>query len=79
MPSSQTENILLRLDPDLALQIRAVAEVEGRSVSDVMREALAHHVATRREDPDFARLLKENLSKHRRLLSRLRAEDGAGR
>jgi hypothetical protein len=78
-PSSPTENILLRLDPALAEQIRALAEVEGSTVSEVMRTALANHVERRRRDPEFGKLLKANLSRHRRVLSQLRAEDRAKR
>ena len=33
--------MLLRLDPELAERLQTVAEVEGRSVSDVAREAIA--------------------------------------
>jgi predicted transcriptional regulator len=32
-----TKNLLLRLDPDLAKRLQTVADVEGRSVSDVVR------------------------------------------
>jgi predicted HicB family RNase H-like nuclease len=38
---TQTKNMVLRLDPDLADLLATVAEVEGRSVSDVAREAIA--------------------------------------
>jgi hypothetical protein len=33
----RTKNMVLRLDPGLAERLEAVAEVEGRSVSDVVR------------------------------------------
>ena len=35
-----TKNMVLRLDPDLAERLAGIAEVEGRSVSDVAREAI---------------------------------------
>src|SRR5207249_819098 len=36
-----TKNIVLRLDQQLAERLQTVADVEGRSVSDVLREAVA--------------------------------------
>ena len=70
-----TKNILLRLDPELAERLQTVAEVEGRSVSDVAREAIASLVDQRRGDQQFSRLLEENLARHERSLRRLREDD----
>jgi predicted transcriptional regulator len=70
--STRTKNMVLRLDPALAERLAAVAEVEGRSVSDVAREAIAALVAVRRKDERFRRLLADNLARHQRLLDLLR-------
>jgi predicted transcriptional regulator len=70
----QTKNMVLRLDPDLAGLLATVAEVEGRSVSDVAREAIAALVQARRKDKRFRRLLEENLARHQRLLNLLRED-----
>ena len=43
--------MVLRLDPALAERLAAVAEVEGRTVSDVAREAIAALVEARRQGP----------------------------
>lgn len=72
---ARTKNIVLRLDPGLAERLAAVAEVEGRSVSDVAREAIATLVEARRGDKRFRRLLEDNLARHQRLLGLLR-DDG---
>jgi predicted transcriptional regulator len=72
---NQTKNMVLRLDPDLAGLLATVADVEGRSVSDVAREAIAALVQARREDKRFRRLLEENLARHQRLLDLLREDD----
>jgi hypothetical protein len=48
--------------------------VEGRSVSDVAREAIAALVEQRRSDAQFSRLLEENLARHERSLRRLRED-----
>jgi predicted DNA-binding protein len=74
--SAGTKNIMLRLDPELAERVQAVADVEGRSVSDVLREAVARLVEQRRKDKHFIRLLEENIARHQRLLKALRDEDG---
>jgi hypothetical protein len=71
---SGTANILLRLDAELADKVKTIAQVEGRTVSDVVREALAAHVDARRKDPNFSKLLRRNMAKHKRVL-----DDLAGR
>ena len=70
-----TKNIVLRLDQQLAERLQTVADVEGRSVSDVLREAVASLVAQRRRDERFIRLLEENVTRHQRLLEALRDQD----
>jgi predicted transcriptional regulator len=70
--NTRTKNMVLRLDPALAERLAAVAEVEGRSVSDVAREAIADLVEARRKDQRFRGLLEENLARHQRLLDLLR-------
>jgi predicted transcriptional regulator len=69
---AQTKNMVLRLDPDLAELLATIAEVEGRSVSDMARQAIAELVQARRKDKQFRRLLEENLARHQRLLDLLR-------
>jgi predicted DNA-binding protein len=72
MRPGSTKNLLLRLDPDLADRLQTVAEVEGRSVSDVVREAIAKLVEQRRSDERFLRLLDDNLVRHQQALQLLR-------
>ena len=68
----RTKNMVLRLDPELAERLEAVAEVEGRSVSDVVREAITTLVAARQRDKKFIQLLEDNLVRHQRILQMLR-------
>jgi predicted transcriptional regulator len=75
MARPETKNVLLRLDPELAERLQTVAEVEGRSVSDVAREAIAALVEQRRSDEHFTRLLEQSLERHGRALRRLREDD----
>lgn len=71
---AKTKNMVLRLDPGLAERLDAVAEVEGRSVSDVVREAITALVDSRRKDERFRRLLEDNLARHRRIFELLRED-----
>jgi predicted DNA-binding protein len=72
MKPGTTKNLLLRLDPELAGRLQTVADVEGRPVSDVVREAIAALVEQRRTDERFLRLLEDNLARHRQALELLR-------
>lgn len=67
-----TKNMVLRLDASLAEPLQAVAEVEGRSMADVVREAIAALVEQRKKDERFQRLLDENLARHQRVLDLFR-------
>ena len=73
--SSPTKNMVLRLDLDLAERLAGIAEVEGRSVSDVAREAIAALVEARRKDRRFRRQLEDSLARHQRLLDLLRGDE----
>jgi predicted transcriptional regulator len=70
--------MVLRLDPELAERLRLVAEVEGRSISDVAREAIAELVERRRRDKRFRRLLEESLARHQQAIRLLRDDAEAG-
>jgi len=72
MKPGSTKNLLLRLDPGLAERLQTVAEVEGRSVSDVVREAITALVEQRRTDKRFLQLLDDNLARHQETLKLLR-------
>jgi Ribbon-helix-helix protein, copG family len=72
MKPGSTKNLLLRLDPGLAERLQTVAEVEGRPVSDIVREAITKLVEQRRTDKRFLRLLDDNLARHQQALALLR-------
>ncbi len=75
MKPGTTKNLLLRLDPELAGRLQIVADVEGRSVSDVVREAIAKLVEQRRGDKRFLRLLDDTLARHKHALELLRDDE----
>jgi predicted DNA-binding protein len=66
------KSLLLRLDADLAEQLQAVAAVEGRPVSEVVREAIRALVDERRRDRSFQRRLRQTAREQAQLLDRLR-------
>lgn len=70
-----TKNLLLRLDPALAAQLQAVAEVEDRPVSEVVRDAIRDLVEARRTDKRFQRRLQQTAREHKRLLDELRSDE----
>lgn len=70
-----TKSVLLRLDRELAEQLQAVAAVEDRPVSEVVREAIRTLVSDRRQDDEFQRRLKKTASEQQRLLRRLRDDE----
>lgn len=67
----ETKNLLLRLDPELAERLHAVAAVEERSVSDVVREAIAALVEQRRTDKAFQRRLRATARRNAEILRQL--------
>ena len=70
-----TKNLLLRLDPELAQQLQAVADVEERPVSEVVREAIRSLVDHRRTDAAFQARLQATADAQERVLSQLRADE----
>lgn len=58
----------LRLDGSLAEDLATVAAVDGKPISDVVRQAVAEHVLSRKADPQFRARLREHIGKARRLL-----------
>ena len=68
---ADTKNMTLRMDERLAEKVQTIADVEGTTVSEVIRDALAEHVERRRRDPDFQAMLQRNLQRHQQLLNML--------
>jgi predicted transcriptional regulator len=60
----------IRLSAEQAEDLETVADVEARPVSDVIRAAIAQHIASRKKDPAFQDGLKDRLNRARRLFRR---------
>ena len=61
----------LRLPADQAEALEKVAEIDGVSVTEAIREAIDAHLAVRSADEDFQERLKSSMDRHRRILDRL--------
>ena len=68
---ADTKSMTLRMNERLADKVQTIAEVEGTTVSNVIRDALAEHVERRRRDPEFQAMLQRNLQRHQELLNML--------
>lgn len=66
-----TRAFTVRLPKDQAEEIEAIAEVEGTSVAEEVRSALAERIAARRKDKVFQTRLRESMEQNRRVLDRL--------
>lgn len=58
----------IRLAAEQAEELETVADVEERAVSDVIRAAIAEHIAKRRRDPVFQAGLKQRINRASKLL-----------
>jgi predicted DNA-binding protein len=68
---TSTKAMSLRLPEDKAAELAAVARTDEMPVSEVVREAIDNHIATRRADEDFQKRLKQRLEEDREVLERL--------
>jgi post-segregation antitoxin (ccd killing protein) len=65
------KNMTLRLTPEQAAELEAVARAEEISVSDAVREAIAEHIERKRKDTAFQERLRTVLERDREILERL--------
>lgn len=65
------KNMTLRLPPEQAEELEAVARAEGISVSDAVREAIGEHIARKRKDKAFRERLRGLMERDREILERL--------
>ena len=72
---AKTKNLLLRLEPELAAQLQAVAEIEERPMSELAREAIRALIERRRQDEAFQRRLRDSAREHARTLRELKARN----
>jgi predicted transcriptional regulator len=61
----------VRLDTDQASDLEAVAAADGVSIAEVIRQAVADRIETRREDPAFRARIRAIVEQNQRVLERL--------
>jgi predicted transcriptional regulator len=66
-----TKNMTVRLPDELAADTEALARVEGQSVNETVKQALAEAVERRRKDPKFRARLRRIIEEDQELLERL--------
>ncbi|HEX6456953.1 MAG TPA: ribbon-helix-helix protein, CopG family [Solirubrobacterales bacterium] len=63
--------ISLRLPEQMAAELAAIARTQDVPVSEVVRQAVEDHIASRFADEDFQRRLKKHLEEELEILKRL--------
>jgi ribosomal protein S3 len=71
MATIETRALTVRLPIEQAEDIETIAQVEGVSVAEEIRAALADRIAVRRADAGFAARLHKTMERNRRALERL--------
>lgn len=61
----------LRLPADQADTLELVAQVDGVTVSQAVRDAIESHIDSRRADDGFQQRLAESMARYQRILDRL--------
>jgi hypothetical protein len=61
----------VRMDPEQAAELEAVAEVEGVPVAEAIRSAITEHIESRRQDEEFQSRLRASLERNREILEKL--------
>jgi predicted DNA-binding protein len=61
----------LRLPPDQASALEAVAQVEGVTVAEEVRKAIHARIDALRADPDFQARLRDHLERNQEILKGL--------
>jgi hypothetical protein len=69
--ATTTRALTVRLPTEQAEDIETIAQVEGVSVDEEIRAALADRIAARRADADFVARLRKTMERNRRALERL--------
>ena len=69
--SDVSKAMTVRLPAEQAAALEMVADVDGVSMSEAVRDAIESHIDNRRADSDFQERLAESMRRHQRILDRL--------
>jgi hypothetical protein len=70
-PTMENKAMTLRLPAEQAEAIEKVAEVDGVSVTEAIREAIEQHISARAADEEFRTRLAASMERNQRILDRL--------
>jgi hypothetical protein len=70
-PSAETKAMTVRLPSEQQEELEKIAQIEGVSIAEAIREAVARHIADRRTDPAFRERVREIIAHDRAILERL--------
>jgi predicted transcriptional regulator len=68
---SATKAMTLRLSPDRAAELEAIARAEEMPVSDTVRVAIDKLIEEKRNDAEFQQRLRQLMDENKRVLERL--------
>jgi predicted DNA-binding protein len=71
MAAPDRKAMTLRLPPDQASALEAVAEVNGVTVAEEVRKAIQARIDALRSDPDFQARLRDHLERNQEILKGL--------
>jgi predicted DNA-binding protein len=71
MAAPDRKAMTLRLPPEQASALEAVAQVNGVTVADEVRKAIQARIDALRADPDFQARLRDHLERNREILEGL--------
>lgn len=63
-----TKAMTIRLPPEQAEELGTVAAVDGIPIAEVIRAAIAEHIAARKRDEKFQAALRDRIERERGLL-----------
>ena len=70
-PTVENKAMTLRLPSDQAEALEKVAEVDGMSVTEAIRDAIDEHIAARAANKEFRARLAASIERNQRILDRL--------
>jgi hypothetical protein len=71
MSAPDRKAMTLRLSPDQASALEAVAQVNGATVAEEVRAAIQARIDALRADPDFQARLRDHLERNQEILKGL--------
>lgn len=69
--NADAKAMTIRLPSDQSAELEKIAQIDGVSIAEAVREAVTGHIAARRNDPTFRRRVHDIIEKDRLILQRL--------